>query len=61
MTRRQTYGTGAMLFQEGKSATAVFIITAGRIRLYKSSADRLDAWIISYMDRRDCNVDLLTI
>jgi len=50
-----------MLFQEGESATAVFFITAGRIRLYKSSADRLDAWIISYMDRWDCDVDLLTI
>jgi CRP-like cAMP-binding protein len=60
MTRRQTYGTGAMLFQEGESATAVFFITAGQIRLYKSSADRLDAWIISYMDRRDGDVDLLT-
>ncbi len=36
MTRRQIYGIGAMLFQEGESATAVFLITAGRIRLYKS-------------------------
>jgi CRP-like cAMP-binding protein len=60
MARRQTYGTGAMLSQEGEPATAGFLITAGRIRLYKSSADRLDAWIISYMDIRDGGVDLLT-
>jgi hypothetical protein len=60
MTRRQTYGTGAMFSQAREPATAGFFITAGRIRLYKSSTDRLDAWIISYMDRRDGDVDLLT-
>jgi hypothetical protein len=32
MIRRQTYGTGAMLSQEGEPATAGFLITAGRIR-----------------------------
>jgi hypothetical protein len=60
MTRRQTYGTGARLFPEGESATAVFLTPAGRIRLYKSSADRSDVWIISNVDIRDGDVDLLT-
>ncbi len=49
-----------MLVQEGESVTAVFLVTAGRIRLHKSSADCLDAWIISNMAIWDGDVDLLT-
>ena len=40
--------------------TAAFLVTAGLIRLYKSSADRLDAWIISNMAIWDGDVVLLT-
>lgn len=52
LARRRTFGKGEMLFSEGDPASAVFLITEGRVKLFKVFEDGKEV-ILSFLTLHD--------